>query len=116
MNNENWDLNTAEKVKIIKVLVYEESENLSLIVYLSSISDLAFSTHASEMRYGETFYFRGIGKNVKATIIPTITLTVLPRKYRKHNWFYVIIYCHPEDTRFDDFPGYITVTATQYNI
>ncbi len=116
MNSETWNLDTAEKIKVLKLLVHEQADKLSLLDYLSSISDLTFSTHASEMRYGETYYFRGTGKNVKAVIVPTITLSVLPRKYRKKHWFYVAIYCHPNDERFNTFPGFETVSAVQYDV
>src|SRR5262245_37591897 len=112
MNNDIWDLDTAEKIKVIKVLVYNDTDKLSLVDYLSRISDIVFTTHASEVRYGETYYFRGIGKNVKATILPTTTLSAIPRLYRKKNWFYVQIYCHPNDIRFDAFPDYDTIPAT----
>jgi hypothetical protein len=116
MQNDNWDINTAEKIKVIKMLVYEEQNQLSLIDYMSGISDLIFTVHASEMRYGETHYYRGMGKNIKATILPTTTLSALPRKYRKREWFYVQIYCHPDDARFDVFLGYRTLPAGQYNV
>jgi hypothetical protein len=116
VQNDNWNLDTAERIKVIKVLVYEESNKLSLVDYLSSISDLIFTTRASEMRYGETYYFRGTGKNIKVTIVPTIALSVLPRKYRKQQLFYVLVLCHPEDMRFDTFHGYRTISATQYDV
>jgi hypothetical protein len=116
MQNDPWDMDTAQEIKVIKFLIYSQKDNLALVDYLSSISDLIFSTHTSEMRYNETYYFRGIGKNVKATIVPTITLSVIPRKYRKPHWFYVAIYCHPNDQRFDTFPGYETILATQYDL
>ena len=116
MQSDNWNLDTAEHVKIIKVLVYDDASEISVVGYLSGISDLIFTTRASEMRYGETYYFRGTGKNVKATIVPTITLSALPRKYRKPKWFYVLICCHPDDTRFDVFSGYKVIPAAEYEI
>lgn len=116
MHNDNWDLNTAEKIKVIKMLVNEEQNQLPLVDYLSSNSDLIFTMYASEMRYGETYYYRGTGKNIKVTILPTTTLSALPRRYRKRGWLYVQIYCHPDDARFDVFPGYRTLPGEQYNV
>ncbi len=115
-SNDTWNLDTADEIKVIKLLVHEPSNERSLPAYLSRISDLNFSTHASEMRYGDTYYFRGTGKNVRVTIVPTITLSALPRQYRKKDWFFVTIYCHPNDERFDKISGYEIVSASQYNI
>ena len=116
MQSDSWNLDTAEKIKVIKLLIHEKLDNVSIVDYLSGISDLMFSTHASEMRYGETYYFRGTGKNVKAILVPTLALSALPRKYRKNNWFFVQIYCHPDDARFDTFPNYEITSADQYNL
>ena len=116
MQSDSWNLDTAEEIKVIKLLIHEKPGDVPIIDYLRSVSDLVFSTHASEMRYGETHYFRGTGKNVIAIIVPTLTLSGLPRKYRKHNCFFVQIYCHPDDARFDIFPGYEITSANQYNL
>lgn len=118
MQENNWNIDTAkaDETKVIKLLIYSEKDNMDIVNYLSSISDLTFSTHASEMRFGDTYYFRGSAKNLKVLIVPTINLSVIPRKYRKRNWFYVAINCHQNDHRFDNLGGYITVPADQYNL
>lgn len=116
MTKEDWNLDTADNIKVIKLLIYQTPDKTPLTNYLSTISDLTFTVHASEMRYGETYYFRGDGKNVRAIVLPTITLSAIPRKYRKQNWFYVNIFCHPDDLRFDTFPGYDSIPANQYNV
>jgi hypothetical protein len=115
MNNKPWNIDTTEDIKVIKVLLYNKSEP-SLVDYFSSISDVKFTTRASELRYGDTYYYHGDGTNIRITIVPTITILALPRQHRRHNWFYVAIYCHPDDTRFDDFPGFDIINATQYHI
>jgi hypothetical protein len=116
MQTDDWNLDTAENIKVIKLLVREKGAAVSLLEYLSSISDLKFFTHASEMRFGDTVYFRGVGKNVKAVIVPTKNLKSIPRKHRSDEWLYLAIYCHPNDRRFDEFSSYETVSAVQYNI
>jgi len=116
MSNDVWNIDTADELKEIKLLIRENPNQLPLKDYLSSISDLNFTVHASEMRYGETYYFRGKGTNVRAIILPTKTLSVIPRQYRKQEWFFVRIFCHPTDVRFDTFPNYHSVPAYQYNI
>lgn len=116
MSDNSWNLDKADKIKAIKVLLHKNSEELAVISYLCSISDIIFSAHASEMRFGDAIYFRGTGKNIKATVVPTLTLSALPRRYRKPHWFYVQIYCHPDDTRFDVFPGFQIIDARQYRI
>lgn len=115
MDNEQWNLNTAKTIKVIKVLLYEK-DGTSIIDYFCSITDVKFTTRASEMRYGETHYYRGDGTNIKIMIVPTITLSAVPRRYRKHHWFYVFICCHPDDTKFDVFSGFDVVDANQYRI
>lgn len=116
MPNDSSSLDTVNNIKTIKLFIHETAEKLSLTEYLKSISDLTFSTHSSEMRYGETYYFRGNGTNIRALIVPTITLSKIPRQYRKQDWFYVKIYCLPDDMRFDTFPDYECAAAHQYNI
>ena len=115
MNNKPWNLDTAEEVKVIKVLLYEKGE-ASLVDYFSGISNVKFTTRASEMRYGETYYYRGDGTNIRITIVPTITLSAVPRRYRKPHWFYVVICCHPNDIRFDAFPRFDIVDAIKYRL
>ena len=115
MDNDAWDLDTAEDGKVIRVLLYEKSE-ASLLDYFSGIADVKFTIHASEMKFGETHYYRGNGKNIKMFIVPTITLYALPRKYRKPHWLYVAVFCHPKDTRFDVFTEFEVIDATRYDI
>ncbi len=115
MDNEAWDIDKAEEIKEIRVLLSGKSE-ASLLDYFSGIADVKFTIHASEMKFGETHYYRGRGKNIKMFIVPTITLYALPRKCRKPHWLYAAVFCHPKDTRFDVFTGFEVIDATRYDI
>ncbi len=112
----NWNFDTANNIKVIKVFIFQEPGKILITDYLCSISDISFKTHASEMRFGETTYLRGEGNNLRAVIVPTLTISSIPRKYRRQNWFYLNIYCHPEDTRFDEFPEFVCESANKYSI
>lgn len=118
MSSNDWNINKAKNVKTVAFLVYQPEDKLPLINYFGNISNLAFTVHASEWRFGDTYYYRGSSQDAKALIVPTKTLSAIPRKYRKDHWYYVKIFCHPDDIRFDRFSDYkyLSIQPDKYKV
>ncbi|MBT3338957.1 MAG: hypothetical protein HN855_09170 [Anaerolineae bacterium] len=118
MPDNTWNIETATKTKSVAFIVLQPKATTSLVEYLSNISDLKFTAHASEFRFSNAHYYRGSSSKSKALIVPTQTLSSIPRKYRKPNWFYLKIFCHPDDLRFETLPTYehISVPSDKYRV
>jgi len=106
--------NYSKEVKAITVFIRAPRGQRWILDYLGDFSDLRITQHESHVLYGGTSYYRIEGNHVKATVVSTQGIWSIPLRYQGKSWYYICLHCHPEDTRFDSFPGYEIAPASCY--
>jgi len=103
--------------KNIQAVVQDKPRPDSLFDYLSALSGLSLYIRDSEFRYkGNYNIAQSADKTLTIILVPAIQIGNLPRRLRRRGWKFIRVTCPLAESRFDAFPGYVTIPAGKVQI